>query len=132
MDWSDAEVAQIGAMRSETIALGAMVATRHTIPAGFDSSPLYAGLPRDMCPCEHWCYLQSGRLRYRFADGDEMEASAGQAFYVRSGHLAEVPEAAVLIEFTPADQYEAKVKHLAARASALEGSAQRPHTTWDR
>ena len=48
---------------------GGMTLVRHTVPAGFDSAPLYRGLPDDMCPCEHWCYLARGELRYRFADG---------------------------------------------------------------
>src|SRR5436305_3568988 len=124
MDWESAEVAEMGQMRSETIDLGAMVATRHTIPAGFDSAPLYEGLPHDMCPCEHWCYLAKGKLRYAFADGGLLVADAGQAFHVRAGHLAEVLERAELIEFTPADAYRRKAQHLAAHAgnhpSALE------------
>jgi hypothetical protein len=115
MGWDQSERAEVGAMSSETIELDRMVAARHRLPEGFDSSPFYRGLPDDMCPCEHWCYLASGKLRYRFADGETLTAKAGDAFYVRAGHLAEVLEDAELIEFTPAEDYRLKAEHLARR-----------------
>lgn len=108
-------------METWLLDLGEMVCARHLIPAGFDSAPLYRGLPGDMCPCEHWCYLVRGRLRYRFADGEEREFDAGEAFHLPAGHLAEVPEDAELIEFTAAEDYRRKAEHL-ARASAQEAS----------
>jgi hypothetical protein len=117
MDWDGAEVAQVGDMRSETLELGGMVAARHSLPAGFDSAPFYRGLPDDMCPCEHWCYLVRGKLRYRFADGETITAEAGQTFHLRAGHLADVLEPAELIEFTPAEDYRLKAQHLADRAT---------------
>lgn len=112
MTWTDAEVTRVGSMTSETIDLGEMVASRHTIPAGFDSAPLYQGLPNDMCPCEHWVYVVRGSLRYRFADGGELDVSEGQAFHVRAGHLADVLEDSELVEFTPAGQHRRKADHL--------------------
>src|SRR5262249_4537927 len=93
---------------------GGMVLVRHRIPAGFDSSPLYRGLPADMCPCEHWCYLARGELRYRFADGGEPVAfGAGEAVHVRGGHLADALAGAELIELTRAGEYSRKAEHLA-------------------
>jgi hypothetical protein len=92
--------------------MGEMVCARHLIPAGFDSAPLYRGLPDDMCPCEHWCHLIRGRLRYRFADGGELEVVAGDSFHVRSGHLADVLEDAELVEFTRTEEYRRKAAHL--------------------
>ena len=91
---------------------GGMVVIRHHVPAGFDSSPLYAGLPGDMCPCEHWCYLVRGELRYRFADGAIAEFTAGDAFHVRAGHLADALTNAELIEVTRSDEYRRKAEHL--------------------
>jgi len=119
MGWEQAERAELGAMSSETIELDGMVATRHWIPAGFDSAPLYRGLPDDMCPCEHWCYLVKGKLHYRFVDGETLSAKAGDAFHLRAGHLADVLEDAELIEFTPAQDYRRKAKHLAQRAGKV-------------
>ena len=96
--------------------LGEMVCARHLVPAGFDSAPLYRGLPDDMCPCEHWCYLARGRLRYRFVDGATQEVEAGNAFHVRAGHLAGVLEDAELIEFTRVEDYRRKADHLKRRS----------------
>jgi hypothetical protein len=105
-------------MESHVMELGGMVCARHRIPAGFDSAPYYRGLPDDMCPCEHWCYLAHGRLRYRFADGGTLEAEAGDAFHIRAGHLAEVLEDAELIEFTDRDDYNRKAEHLERQAAS--------------
>lgn len=104
-------------MESEVLGLGEMVCARHRIPAGFDSAPLYRGLPGDMCPCEHWCYLVRGRLRYRFTGGETKEVEAGDAFHLAAGHLADVLEDAELIEFTAADDYRRKAEHLTRRAT---------------
>jgi hypothetical protein len=104
-------------MESEVLDLGEMVCARHLIPTGFDSAPLYRGLPDDMCPCEHWCYLIRGRLRYRFADGATREVEAGDAFHVQAGHIADVLEDAELIEFTAAEEYRRKAEALARNAS---------------
>jgi hypothetical protein len=113
MSWKDAEVSRFGAMESQLLDLGEMVCARHLIPAGFDPAPLYRGLPDHMCPCEHWAYLVRGRLRYRFSVGEPREVAAGEAFYLRAGHLAEVLEDAELIEFTRAEDYRRKAEHLA-------------------
>ena len=115
MRWEEAEVSRTGDFESRVLYLGEMVCARHLIPAGFDSAPLYRGLPDHMCPCEHWCYLVRGKLLYRFADGGQLAIEAGEAFHVRAGHLAEVLENAELIEFTAADDYRRKAKHLANR-----------------
>lgn len=116
MRWEEAEVSHIDGFESRVLDLGEMVAARHRIPAGFDSAPMYRGLPNDMCPCEHWCYLVRGRLVYRFADGERLAFEAGEAFHVRSGHLAEVLEDAELIEFTAAADYRRKAAHLARKS----------------
>lgn len=103
-----------GEMESEVVVeTGGMTLARHRVPAGFDSSPRYRGLPDDMCPCEHWCYLVRGELRYRFADGATAEFAAGDAFHVRAGHLADVLADAELIELTRTDEYRRKAEHLA-------------------
>jgi len=120
MRWDEAEVSHIGEMESQLLDLGEMVCVRHRIPAGFDSTPLYRGLPDDMCPCEHWCYLVKGRLHYRFADGKTLEVEAGDAFQVRAGHLADALEDTELIEFTAAEDYRRKAEHLAKQRSSSE------------
>jgi hypothetical protein len=115
MGWEKAGVSRIGGLESQLLEMGEMVCVRHLIPAGFDSAPLYRGLPDDMCPCEHWGFLVRGRLRYRFADGgEELAVEAGDAFHLRAGHLADALADSELIEFTAAEAYRRKAEHLAA------------------
>jgi len=116
MRWEEAEITRIGDFESQLLDLGEMVCVRHLIPAGFDSAPLYRGLPHDMCPCEHWCYLATGRLRYRFADGDTLTVEAGEAFHLAPAHLADALEDSELIELTRAAEYRRKAEHLVKRS----------------
>ncbi len=107
-------MSKAGEMETEILVEeGGMVVARHLVAAGFDSSPLYRGLPDDMCPCEHWCYLVRGRLRYRFAGGASAEYGGGEGFHIPGGHLAEALEDAELIEVTRAEEYRRKAAHLA-------------------
>lgn len=115
MVWHEAEGSRFGELESQVLEMGEMICARHLVPAGFDSAPLYRGLPDGMCPCEHWCYLVKGRLRYRFADGGELAVGAGEAFHLRGGHLADALEDSELIEFTAVESYRRKAEHLASR-----------------
>jgi hypothetical protein len=121
MVWHEAEVSRVGELESQVLEMGEMICARHLVPAGFDSAPLYRGLPDDMCPCEHWCYLVKGRLRYRFADGGELAVEAGEAFHLRGGHLADALEDSELIEFTAAESYRRKANQLAGRRGGTGG-----------
>lgn len=112
MSWDDATVSRLGEMITETLELGEMTVARHRIPKGFDSAPHYRGLPDDMCPCEHWVYLVSGELIYRFAEGGEMSVAAGDAAHVRAGHLADAPADSVLIEITRSSDHRRKAEQL--------------------
>lgn len=117
MAWEGAKVSRVGDMVSETVEMGELIAARHRIPAGFDSAPYYRdrGLPDGMCPCEHWCFLVSGRLRYRFNDDTSVEVGPGEAFHLKAGHLADVLEDSELVEFTRAEEYRRKSEHLRTR-----------------
>jgi quercetin dioxygenase-like cupin family protein len=75
-----------------------------------------------MCPCEHWCYLARGRLRYRFTNGGTQEVATGDTFHIRAGHLAEPLEDTELIEFTRHKDYQRKAEHLAQQSSQGRGS----------
>jgi uncharacterized cupin superfamily protein len=116
MSWDSAAVSRLGDMVTEALELGDMTVARHRIPQGFDSAPHYRGLPDDMCPCEHWVYLVSGELRYRFAAGETLRVAAGNVAHVRAGHLAEVLIDSVLIELTRSSEYRQKAAYLADAA----------------
>jgi hypothetical protein len=68
-----------------------------------NASPLLPGLPGDSCPCPHRGYVLKGRLTYRFADHDEV-FDAGDAFYLRPGHVPVAEAGSELVRFSPAQE----------------------------
>lgn len=88
------------------------------LPAGVDFTPLFKGLPGDMCQCPHWGYVLEGSIKLRFADGTEEHVRAGETYYWPAGHTGWTDEGVVFVEFSPADELRPVLEHLAAQ---LEG-----------
>ena len=70
-----------------------------------DFTPMYRGLPDDLCQSHHWGYVIEGRMIMHSPEGD-LVAEAGEAYYVGPGHTGEVglPGTRV-VEFSPSDEY---------------------------
>jgi hypothetical protein len=69
-----------------------------------DATPLLKGLPNDQCHCEHWGYVQKGRLTYRVGDREEV-FEAGDAFHLAPGHIPVGSEPGTeLLQFSPAKE----------------------------
>ncbi|HEX2052856.1 MAG TPA: cupin domain-containing protein, partial [Actinomycetota bacterium] len=65
-----------------------------------DPTPLFRGLPDDMCQCRHYGYVVTGTYRFRGRDGVSA-FTAGEAFLVTPGHIP-LPEAgSEWVMFTP-------------------------------
>ena len=65
-----------------------------------DATPLFVGLPDDRCQCPHWGVVLSGAVTVRYA-GSEETFRAGDAYYIRPGHVNEVIAGTELVEFSP-------------------------------
>jgi hypothetical protein len=65
-----------------------------------DAAPMFKGLPGDRCQSPHWGYVLNGRLRYRFADHEEIY-DAGQVYYAAPGHTPFLEAGCEYIEFSP-------------------------------
>ena len=65
--------------------VGEMTVSCIRLKKGTDLGPALVGLPDDLCPCPHWGYMLSGRLKMRTKQGDEIY-EAGTAFYWSPGH----------------------------------------------
>ncbi|MEW1910918.1 hypothetical protein AB0442_21095 [Kitasatospora sp. NPDC085895] len=63
--------------------------------------PLQA-LPDGKCQCPHWGYVIAGRMRFVFADHEEVY-EAGDAFYQPPGHRPYVDAGTELLQFSPTD-----------------------------
>ena len=89
---------------------------RHiTLPAGTDFTPLFKGLPGDMCQCAHWGYVVSGSINLRYADGTEETSRAGDMYYWQGGHTGWTDEGVTFIEFSPAADIAPVLAHLGAQ-----------------
>lgn len=86
-----------------------------------DFTPLYRGLPGDLCQSHHWGYVIEGRLILHRAEG-EISVDAGQAYYVAPGHTGEsgLPGTRV-VEFSPTEEYEKTMAVVAKNMEAAQG-----------
>ncbi len=81
---------------------GGDVLTRHVkLPAGTDFTPLFVGLPNDLCQCEHWGYVLEGSITLRYADGHEETNNGGDVFYWPGGHTGWTDTGVVFLEYSP-------------------------------
>ena len=54
---------------------GDMIVERGEARQDADPGPLFVGLPDDRCQCPHWGYVVKGRMRFRFADQEEVSTA---------------------------------------------------------
>jgi len=98
---------------------GKDVLARHIqLPAGVDFTPLFKGLPGDLCQCPHWGYVLAGSIRLRYADGTEELSSAGDVYYWPGGHTGWTDEGVTFLEFSPTSEIRPVLEHLAAQLAS--------------
>jgi hypothetical protein len=86
-----------------------------------DFTPMYRGLPDDMCQSHHWGYVIKGRMIMHRPEGD-IVAEEGEAYYVGPGHTGEVGLAGTeVVEFSPAAEYEQTMAVVAKNLQAAMG-----------
>jgi hypothetical protein len=64
-----------------------------------DSTPLFRGLPDDMCQCRHQGYVVSGQLTFKTNNGS-FDVVAGEAFDVPPGHIPLFSAGCEWVQFT--------------------------------
>ncbi|MBF6327917.1 hypothetical protein [Nocardia transvalensis] len=88
---------------------------------GVDESPLMQGLPGDSCPCPHWGYVLKGRMRYRFADHEEI-CEQGDAFYVGPGHVPVSDDDTEILVFSPTEEFLRVKEHATKKLQQMSGA----------
>src|SRR5438874_6126168 len=78
-------VEDMGVMEGRYEQLGPYTIGFETFREDADATPLFKGLPDDRCQSPHWGYVVSGRIRFRYADREEVY-EAGDAYYAPPGH----------------------------------------------
>ena len=91
-------------------------------PIGSDPSPLFKGLPDDRCQCPHWGYVVSGELTVNYADATET-LRAGDAYYLRPGHLTVLTDGTEVVEFSPTVELEQTMAVVGANMQAGVGTS---------
>ncbi len=84
------------------------------LPKGADLRPGLQGLPDDLCPCPHWGYVLSGRIRMHTREG-AVDYHEGQAFYWAAGHAPEALDHVQYVDFSPTDELDRVVDHITSQ-----------------
>ncbi len=93
--------------------LGGMTVGYIEAPAGTDFSPMFVGLPNDMCPSPHWGYIFEGSIRVKYPDGKEEVINAGEVFYLPAPHTGVVLKDLKFIDFSPEPEMTRLMDHVA-------------------
>ena len=94
------------------------ITVRHIqLPAGTDFTPLFVGLPGDLCQCAHWGTVTDGSITVRYADGTEETTRAGELYYWPGGHTGWTDEGVTFVEFSAAAAIAPVLAHLAAQVA---------------
>jgi len=77
---SASRVEDMGVMEGRYEELGGYTVGFETFREDADGEPVLKGLPDDRCQSEHWGYVVSGSITFRFADHEETYET-GDAYY---------------------------------------------------
>jgi len=108
---------------SRLVEWGGMIVSYETFPKGVDATPLFKGLPDDMCQAPHWGYILKGRVRIRTRSGDAV-LRTGDAYYLEPGHVPVYEEDTEVLEFSPKTEYEKTIDIVNKNIAATQT------TTW--
>jgi hypothetical protein len=103
--------------QSRLLEWGGMIVSYETFPKGVDATPLFKGLPGDMCQSPHWGYILRGRVRITRKDGDEV-LQTGDVYYLEPGHIPVFEEESEVLEFSPKREYQMTIDVVARNMAA--------------
>src|SRR3954452_9339455 len=106
---------KVDAIETHGVVWGEKLVRHIELPAGVDFTPLFKGLPGDMCQCPHWGIVHSGSITVRYTDGAEETTRAGEADYWPGGHTGWTNEGVTFFEVSPANELRPVLEHLAAQ-----------------
>lgn len=99
---------------------GGMIVSYETFPKGVDATPLFKGLPGDMCQSPHWGYILQGRMRVKRIVGDEV-LQTGDVYYLEPGHVPVFEQDTEVLEFSPKAEYQNTIEVVARNMAAMQG-----------
>jgi hypothetical protein len=102
---------------SRIVEWGGMIVSYETFPKGVDATPLFKGLPDDMCQAPHWGYVLKGRVRIKRAAGDVV-LKTGDVYYLEPGHVPVYEDYTEVLEFSPKKEYQQTIDVVARNMAA--------------
>jgi hypothetical protein len=105
--------------RSRLVEWGGMIVSYETFPRGVDATPIFKGLPGDMCQSPHWGYILKGRVRVKRTSGDEV-LRTGDVYYLEPGHVPVFEEDTEVLEFSPKTEYQQTIDVAARNIAAMQ------------
>ena len=97
--------------RSRMVEWGGMIVSYETFPRGVDATPLFKGLPEDMCQSPHWGYILKGRVRVK---------RSGDVYYLEPGHAPVFEEDTEVLEFSPKAEYQKTIEVASRNITAMQ------------
>jgi hypothetical protein len=105
--------------RSRMVEWGGMIVSYETFPNGVDATPLFKGLPDDMCQAPHWGYVLRGRVRIKTTNGDAV-LKTGDVYYLEPGHVPVYEEDTEVLEFSPKKEYQTTIDIVNKNMAAMQ------------
>ena len=118
---SASRVEDIGVMEGRYEELGGYTVGFETFREDADGTPVLKGLPDDRCQSEHWGYVVTGRITFRFADHEETYET-GDAYYAPPGHIPVISAGTEIIEFSPTAELMRTMETIGRNVAALQAS----------
>jgi hypothetical protein len=119
---SAAEVREMGPVTDRREEMNGYTVEFVSFAADADLDGPLQALPGGSCQCPHWGYVIAGRMRFVFADREEVY-EAGDAFYTPSGHRPYVDAGTELLQFSPTEELAVLERAIAEWMSAQQGAA---------
>jgi hypothetical protein len=89
----------------------------HTVTGPGNHAAAYEGLPGGVCPCPHYGYVFTGRIRctYPGTDWPDEVAETGEAYFFPAGHVLIYEADTEALELNPAAALQVLMNHIEAR-----------------
>ena len=107
-----------GDIRTRGVECGDLYIRHIDLPAGVDFTPLFVGLPQDLCQCPHWGQVLRGAITVRYADGREETSRAGEVYHWPAGHTGWTTEGVTFLELSPTADILPVLDHLGRQLAA--------------
>ena len=92
-----------------------------SLVSAMDVTPLFRGLPDDMCQCRHLGYVIRGRFIFNTKEGP-VEVAAGEAFDISPGHIPVPQPGCEWVMFTDTAEQKKTFEAIQRNTAAGAGS----------